>query len=184
MVLLGAPGSGKGTQGERLARRYGIPRLSTGDALRAAVAEGTPLGRQAQATMAAGGLVADELVASIVEQRLQQPDASAGFILDGFPRTTAQAALLDERLQTLGMAPVTHVVHLAVSHNEVMQRLLDRAGQQQRADDREDVILERMRIYQAQTQPLLAYYATQEKLVSVDGYGSLDVVESRIVAAL
>jgi adenylate kinase len=174
MVLLGAPGSGKGTQGEKLAQALGVPRISTGDALRAAVKSDTALGRQARLAMEAGDLVADELVVGIVEERLAQPDAAGGFILDGFPRNTAQARILDEMLARRGMPALETALHLDVPDEEIVKRLLARAGDQGRSDDREDVIRCRIRVYNAETRPLLAYYETQHKLISVPGVGEVD----------
>jgi adenylate kinase len=184
MVLLGAPGSGKGTQGEKLVAHYGIPKVSTGDALRAAVAAGTELGRKAKATMDAGQLVANEIVIGIVEERLAQADAQKGFILDGFPRNTAQAQVLDQMLQRLGQPAIDKAVHLAVDDEEIIRRLLDRAQKEGRADDKEDVIRRRIEVYNAETHPLLDYYRAQNKVATVDGVGSLDDIFQRIVKAL
>ena len=176
MVLLGAPGSGKGTQGERLAEELGIPRVSTGDALRAAVKSGTPLGQRARKAMDAGDLVADELVVGIVEERLSQADAQDGFILDGFPRNTAQAKILDQMLAQRQMPPLQLALHLEVADDEIVRRLLARAAEQGRSDDREDVIRCRIRVYNDETHPLLDYYAGQGKLVSVPGVGTVDAI--------
>ncbi|QHS11335.1 adenylate kinase [Sinimarinibacterium sp. NLF-5-8] len=184
MILLGAPGSGKGTQGEKLVAHYGIPKISTGDALRAAVAAGTELGKQAKATMDAGGLVANEIVIGIVEERLGQDDARKGFILDGFPRNTAQAQVLDDMLKRLGQPAVDKAVHLAVDDEEIIKRLLDRAQKEGRADDKEDVIRKRIEVYNAETHPLLDYYRAQGKVMTVDGVGSLDDIFNRIIKAL
>jgi adenylate kinase len=184
IVLLGAPGSGKGTQGEKLVAHFGIPKISTGDALRAAVAAGTALGRKAKAAMDAGQLVADDIVIGIVEERLAQPDAQKGFVLDGFPRNTAQAQVLDQMLQRLGQPAVDKAVHLAVDDEEIIKRLLDRAHKEGRADDKEDVIRRRIEVYNAETHPLLDYYRAQNKVATVDGAGSLDEIFQRIVKAL
>ncbi len=184
MILLGAPGSGKGTQGEKLAATLGIPRISTGDALRATVKSDTELGRRARAAMDAGDLVADELVVGIVEERLAQADAHEGFILDGFPRNTAQAKILDGLLLKNGSPPVEIALHLQVDDEEIIGRLLARARQQGRADDREDVIRCRIRVYGEETCPLLDYYATQGKLLLVSGVGPVDGIFQRIVDAL
>lgn len=184
MVLLGAPGSGKGTQGEKLVAHYGIPKISTGDALRAAVAAGTALGRQAKAAMDAGALVANEIVIGIVEERLGQADARKGFILDGFPRNTAQAEVLDAMLLRLQQPPVAKAVHLQVNDEEIIKRLLDRAQKEGRADDKEEVIRKRIEVYNAETRPLLDYYQRQGKVVTVPGVGSLDEIFQRILAAL
>lgn len=184
IILLGAPGSGKGTQGERLAAHFGIPKLSTGDALRAAVKAGTELGKQAAPLMAAGQLVPDELVYGIVEERLQQDDAKHGFIVDGFPRNTAQAKVLDQMLERLKQPPMSRAIHLAVSDEEIVARLLDRAQKDGRVDDKEDVIRHRIEVYNAETKPLLNFYQHQHKLVAVDGIGTMDEIFTRIIDAL
>lgn len=184
IVLLGAPGSGKGTQGEKLVARYNIPKISTGDALRAAVAAGTELGKKAKQTMDAGQLVANEIVIGIVEERLAQPDAQKGFILDGFPRNTAQAEVLDAMLLKLKAAAVGKAVHLHVDDEEIVARLLSRAQKEGRADDKEDVIRKRIEVYNAETKPLLDYYDQQGKLVTLEGKGSLEEIFARIVEAL
>lgn len=182
IVLLGAPGSGKGTQGEKLVAHFGIPKISTGDALRAAVKAGTELGQKAAPLMAAGALVPDELVYGIVEARFAQDDAKKGFVLDGFPRNTAQAKVLDDMLARLGQPGVGKAVHLAVADEEIVRRLLDRAVKEGRVDDREDVIRHRIQVYNAETHPLLDYYEKQGKLATVAGTGSLDEIFERIVA--
>ena len=182
MVLLGAPGSGKGTQGEKLVAHFGIPKISTGDALRAAVAAGTELGKKAKATMDAGQLVANEIVIGIVEERLGQSDAQKGFILDGFPRNTAQAEVLDGMLKRLGQPGIDKAVHLHVTDEEIVKRLLDRAQKEGREDDKEDVIRKRIEVYNAETRPLLDYYSKQGKVVTVEGIGSLEEIFNRILA--
>lgn len=182
IVLLGAPGSGKGTQGEKLVAHFGIPKISTGDALRAAVAAGTALGRKAKAAMDAGQLVADDIVIGIVEERLGHADAQKGFILDGFPRNTAQAEVLDDMLRRLRQPGVSQAIHLHVSDEEIVRRLLERAKIEGRADDREDVIRKRIEVYNAETRPLLDYYQLQGKLVNVEGVGRLEEIFQRILA--
>jgi adenylate kinase len=184
IVLLGAPGSGKGTQGEKLVARFGIPKVSTGDALRAAVNEGTALGKRAKAAMDAGELVANEIVIDIVDERLQQPDARKGFILDGFPRNTAQAETLDGMLQRMGSGGITHALHLHVNDEEIVSRLLERAKIEGRADDKEDVIRNRIAVYNAETAPLIAYYKAQGVAHTVDGMGSLEEIFERLAAVL
>lgn len=184
LVLLGAPGSGKGTQGEKLVAEFGIPKISTGDALRAAVKAGTPLGQQAKAVMDRGELVANEIVYGIVQERLGQSDAQKGFILDGFPRNTAQAQVLDQMLVKLGQPGIDKAVHLHVSDEEIVKRLLDRAQKEGRADDKEDVIRHRIQVYNAETHPLIDYYRVQGKLATVEGVGALDEIYRRIVAVL
>lgn len=184
IVLLGAPGSGKGTQGEKLVAQLGIPKVSTGDALRAAVAAGTELGRKAKAAMDAGQLVANEIVIGIVEERLAQPDAQKGFILDGFPRNSAQAEVLEGILQRLGKDGITRAVHLHVEDEEIVKRLLLRAEKEGRADDKEDVIRHRIAVYNAETKPLLDFYGKQGKLATVEGVGGLEDIFGRIRAVL
>jgi adenylate kinase len=184
IVLLGAPGSGKGTQGERLAAHFSIPKISTGDALRAAVKAGTELGKKAKATMDAGQLVANELVYGIVEERLAQADARSGFILDGFPRNTAQAEVLDSMLKKLEESPIGKAVHLAVEDEEIIKRLHERAIKEGRDDDKEDVIRHRIHVYNEETHPLLDFYKDQGKLVTVKGVGTLDEIFARIVKVL
>ena len=184
IVLLGAPGSGKGTQGEKLVAHYGIPKISTGDALRAARKAGTELGRKAQAAMDAGELVADSIVIGIVEERLAEGDAAKGFILDGFPRNNAQAQVLDQMLLRLGQAAIDKAVHLTVDDEEIVRRLLDRATKEGRLDDKEEVIRHRIEVYNAETRPLLDYYQKQGKLVTVKGIGSMEEIFARILAVL
>lgn len=184
LVLLGAPGSGKGTQGDKLVAEFGIPKISTGDALRAAVKAGTPLGLKARATMDAGQLVANELVIGIVEERLGLDDARKGFILDGFPRNTAQAQVLDQMLTRLGQPGVEHALHLHVTDEEIVRRLLDRAQKEGRADDKEEVIRHRIAVYNQETHPLLDYYGQQNKLVTVQGVGGLEEIYARILDTL
>ena len=184
IVLLGAPGSGKGTQGKILATHFSIPKLSTGDALRVAVAAGTELGIKAAPFMTAGKLVPDELVYGIVEERLAQPDARLGFILDGFPRNVAQAQVLDSMLVRLNETPMDRAVHLHVEDEEIIQRLHERAVQEGRHDDQPDVIRHRIEVYNDETHPLLDYYEAQGKLVTVEGVGTVDEIFQRILKVL
>lgn len=179
IVLLGAPGSGKGTQGTLLMERKSIPQISTGDLLRAAVAAGTELGQRARSAMDAGELVADEVVIGMIRERLAQPDAAEGFILDGFPRTRAQAEALDGLLSDMER-PLDRVVHLEVDEEEVVKRLLERG----RADDNEDTIRNRMAVFRAQTHPLLEYYQSRGLLVTLEGVGGIEDIYARIDAAL
>lgn len=184
LVLLGAPGSGKGTQGEKLVAHFGIPKISTGDALRAAVKAKTPLGVQAKAAMDAGDLVANEIVYGIVENRLAEPDAKKGFILDGFPRNLAQAEVLDGMLGRIDGKGVGKALHIHVTDDEIVRRLLDRAQKEGRADDTEPVIRHRIEVYNAETRPLLDYYGKQGKLVKVEGVGGLEEIYQRILDVL
>lgn len=207
IVLLGAPGCGKGTQGHLLSERYGIPEISTGDLLRAAVEAGTPLGRAAKAVMDAGQLVSDDIVLGVIRERLQQPDARKGFILDGFPRNIAQAEALDELLEQLGQ-PIDVAVLIDVDFDLLLQRLAgrrtcvscgasynifsappkmdDRCDEcggrlRQRADDNEETIGNRLRIYEMQTSPVVERYREQGKLRVVQGVGSIDEVFRSVV---
>ncbi|HEU0196271.1 MAG TPA: adenylate kinase [Nevskiaceae bacterium] len=184
IVLLGAPGSGKGTQGKNLAQAFGIPKISTGDALRAAVAAGTELGRQAKPLMESGKLVPDALVYGIVQERFSHDDCKQGYILDGFPRNHAQAVELDQMLIRLGQPGLEKAVHLKVDDEEIVHRLSQRAIEEGRSDDTPEVIRKRIGVYNAETRPLLDYYRTQGKLVNVDGVGQLEAVYTRITSAL
>lgn len=179
IVMIGAPGSGKGTQGDKIVARHGIPKISTGDLLRAAVAAGTPLGKKAKAAMDAGQLVADEIVIGMVKERLAQPDTVNGFILDGFPRSLSQAEALDKLLAGL-KKPLDKVIHLDVDNEEIIKRMLARG----RADDNEATIRNRLAVYSAQTRPLLDYYKERGKLVTIAGVGSIDDIFGRIDKAL
>ena len=182
-ILLGPPGAGKGTQAARLAERYQIPAISTGDIFRANVKGGTDLGKQAQEFMSAGQLVPDAVTNAMVKDRLAQPDAAAGFLLDGYPRNTEQAVELDSMLASLE----THldaVIEITANFDEVTARLLKRAQIEGRADDTEDVIRTRLEVYATSTAPLTAFYAGRGLLVQVDGLGEIDEVTDRIIAAL
>lgn len=179
IVLFGAPGSGKGTQAEKLAAEHGVPQIATGDLLRAAVAEGTELGNKAKAAMDAGELVSDDVVIGMIRERLDEPDTANGFILDGFPRSLPQAKALDELLERLDR-PLQRVIHLEVDNEEIVERLLARG----RADDTEDTIRNRLEVFANQTQPLIDYYREQGKFVAVAGSGELDEINARIEAEL
>jgi adenylate kinase len=184
IVLLGAPGSGKGTQGKSLVAHYGIPKISTGDALRAAVKAGTELGRKAAPLMEAGKLVPDALVYGIVEERLTHADVKGGFVLDGFPRTLAQGQVLDQMLARLKQPALDKALHLQVDDEEIIRRLHERAVQEGRHDDKPEVIRHRIEVYNDETHPLLDFYQAQGKLVTVPGVGSLDHIFKRIVEVL
>ena len=204
IVLLGAPGAGKGTQSERLVKEYGIPHISTGDILRAAVAEGTKLGKKAKGYMDAGELVPDDLIIDLMSDRLAQPDAAKGFILDGFPRTTAQAAALDAALAANGRS-IACALAIAVPFEVIIKRLSSRrvcrqcghAGTEeetvcpscggemyQRDDDREETVRNRLAVYEKSTAPLIDYYAGAGVLVRVDGNRPVDEVYADTKAAI
>jgi adenylate kinase len=212
IVLLGAPGSGKGTQSQRLIEKYGIPQISTGDLLRAAVAQGTELGLKAKEAMNAGRLVADEIVLGMIRERLAQPDAQRGFILDGFPRNLEQAQALDALLAELGK-PLDAVVLMDVDSAELTRRIAGRRTCQdckrvfnvftspppegevcpvtgsehrlfQRPDDNEETVTERLKVYDQQTRPLATFYDEQSLLKKIDAQGDVDDITARLQAAL
>jgi adenylate kinase len=183
MLLLGPPGAGKGTQAIRLVEKFGIPQISTGDMLRSAVAAGVEVGRQAQAFMDRGELVPDSIVIGVAEQRLSQGDAASGFVLDGFPRTSAQAAALDDLLTRMG-TELERCIALVVDEDELVERLLERARIEARSDDNEEAIRTRMKIYHEQTAPLIGYYRQRGILAEIDGLGTIEEIEKRIEEAL
>lgn len=183
LVLLGAPGSGKGTQATTLKTALGVPHVSTGDLLRAAVKAETPLGIKAKAVMEAGQLVSDEIVLGMLEERLAEADAEAGFILDGYPRNVAQCAALEALLERIDQ-PLDVAVKLDVPNELIVQRIAGRAAAEGRKDDSPETVRERLRIYAEQTEPVAGYFAGKGKLVAVDGVGELDEVFKRIRAAL
>jgi adenylate kinase len=179
LIFLGPPGSGKGTQAKKLAERIHIPHISTGDIFRAAVSQKTPLGLRAQSYMDRGELVPDQLVIDIVRERLSQPDAQVGWILDGFPRTVPQAEFLDQLLSEIDQA-YNYAVNLEVADDILIARLLDRGLKENRLDDTEDVIRRRLEVYHAQTAPLIDYYRSHQKMVSVNGSLSMEAVTAEL----
>ena len=183
LIVLGPPGAGKGTQATQIAEHYGIPAISTGDIFRANIKNETELGLQVKEILASGGYVSDDITNAIVEARLAEDDAAGGFLLDGYPRTTAQVTALDAMLAK-GDHSVDKVLELVVDDEVVVQRLLKRAELEGRADDTEEVIRERMALYHRETKPLSDAYAERGLLVTVDGEGEVDEVAERIVAAL
>lgn len=183
IILMGPPGAGKGTQAKAVADRLGIPAISTGDIFRANVAEGTPLGVEAKRFMDAGEYVPDEVTNAMVADRLAAEDASAGFLLDGYPRTEAQVAELDRMLEQSG-ASIDVVLELTADTDELVTRLLGRAAEQNRSDDTEPVIRRRLEVYSEQTAPLVTLYDERGLLVRVDGLGTVDEVTQRILDAL
>ena len=183
IVLLGPPGAGKGTQAAQVACRFGCPHIATGDIFRANVAEGTELGRAAQEYMDRGDLVPDEVVIAMVMERLAEDDCSAGFVLDGFPRTVNQAEALDRRLAGLG-APLHAVLCIEAGEEELLRRLAGRAAVQHRADDAEQTIRHRLEVFAIKTRPLIDYYAHRGLLINVDAIGPIEVVTKRILAAI
>lgn len=183
IALLGPPGSGKGTQGVVLRETYGIPHVSSGDLLRAAVREGTELGREAKAFMDTGALVPDSLVLAMMKERLAKEDCREGFLLDGFPRTRAQAEALTTMLSEAG-TPLEHVVSLSVAADEIITRLRGRREQEGRSDDSDETVVERMKVYAAETAPLLAYYRSHGVLREIDGVGKPEEISGRIRRAV
>ena len=180
---MGPPGAGKGTQATFVAEHFGIPAISTGDIFRANVAEGTPLGLEAKRYMDAGEYVPDEITNKMVRNRIDEPDAKPGFLLDGYPRTLAQVEELDGMIAFTGHRLDAAVV-LTVDDNEIVQRLLARAEVEGRADDTEEVIRRRQEVYREQTEPLIDVYRDRGILVEVDGMGEVDQVTKRIFDAL
>lgn len=210
LIMLGPPGSGKGTQAKRLSDRFGIPQISTGDILREAVKEGTPLGQEAKRYMDQGKLVPDDVVIGIVKERLKEGDCHKGFILDGFPRTVAQAEALERMLGEMGRG-IDHVIDIEVSEEELLRRLTgrrtcrrcgamyhivfnppkqegicDRCGGElyQRDDDREETIKARLKVYQEQTAPLIDLYQKRGLLRRIEGAGEIEEIEGRILEAI
>jgi adenylate kinase len=183
IVFLGAPGSGKGTQASRLRTELGLAHISTGDLLRAAVGAGTALGLKAKAVMESGNLVSDEIVLGMLEERIAQPDAHAGFILDGYPRNLAQCEALEGVLDRLHR-PLDVALLLAVPPDLLYERLAGRAAAEGRKDDKPDTVRERLRVYQAQTAPVVEHFRELGTLVEVDGVGSMDEVYARIRGAV
>lgn len=189
LILLGPPGAGKGTQAQRLVERYKIVQLSTGEMLRAAVAAETPIGLKAKDIMASGALVPDEIVVGIISDRIEQPDASKGFILDGFPRTVPQAEALDDLLKKKGLK-LDAVVELRVNESALIQRVETRVaqmtarGETVRVDDTPEVLVKRLANYRAQTEPLVHYYSERRKLMTVDGMMSIEEVTAEIAHLL
>ncbi len=183
IILLGPPGAGKGTQGHRLSEQYGIPEISTGDILRAAVQQGTELGKEAKRYMDRGALVPDTVIIGIVRERLEQADAKKGFILDGFPRTVVQAEALTEMLQEK-QNPLDHVISVDVPQAELLQRLAGRRELEGRQDDTDEAIRHRLDVYRQETAPLVDYYRQRGLLRGIDGVGTVDEVYARILAVL
>ncbi len=183
LVLLGAPGSGKGTQAAKLKEHLQVPHISTGDLLRAEVAAGSPLGLQAKEVMARGDLVSDEILLGMLRDRFSRADTRAGFILDGYPRNLAQAAALDELLASLGQK-FDAAVQLTVDNEKIVERLAGRAKAEGRADDNPESVRKRLQVYDQQTAPVIEFYRQHGQLTVVDGVGSLDEVFVRIVEAI
>ena len=183
LVLLGAPGSGKGTQAARLKEHLQVPHISTGDLLRAEVAAGTPLGLQAKEVMARGDLVSDAILLGMLKDRFSRDDTRAGFILDGYPRNLAQAAALGELLASLGQK-FDAAVQLTVDNEQIIERLAGRAQAEGRADDSPESVRHRLNVYDQQTAPVIEFYRQHGQLTVVDGVGSLDEVFTRIVEAI
>lgn len=183
IVLMGPPGGGKGTQAGLLKQKWQVPHISTGDLLRAAVRDGSPLGLKAKATMDAGELVSDDLMLDLIEERLAQDDAKNGFILDGYPRNLSQAKSLDDVLTRIGQ-PICGALLIEVDAERIVERLAKRAEQEGRSDDDEATVRKRLGIYAEQTAPVANYYAEQGQLIQVLGEGDITEVTQRILAAV
>lgn len=183
LLIMGPPGAGKGTQAKFVAARFGIPAISTGDIFRANVSQGTELGLEAQRYMNAGEYVPDAVTNSMVRDRIAEPDAAAGFLLDGYPRTLAQVTELDDMMSPAGHA-LDAVVVLTVDGEEIVQRLLARAQTEGRPDDTEDVIRRRQEVYATETEPLVDVYRSRGLLIEVDGMGEIAEVTQAIAEAL
>jgi len=183
LFLLGPPGAGKGTQGHRLSALYSIPEISTGDILRAAVRQETPLGLEAKRYMDRGALVPDGIIIGIMRERLAQDDTKRGFILDGFPRTVAQAEALTQ-LSKEQNRPIEHVISIEVPAEELLQRLTGRRQLEGRQDDTDEAIRHRLEVYQRETAPLIDYYCQQGLLRCIVGVGTIDDILQRITAVL
>jgi adenylate kinase len=183
IILLGPPGSGKGTQGALLSDRLGIPRVSTGDLLRNAVERGTPLGQQARSYMDQGLLVPDEIIVGLVEEVLASSEAANGILMDGFPRTVPQAEAVDRALGARGAA-VDCVLNIDVPEEELVRRMMGRAREQGRADDTPETIRKRFQVYVEQTAPLVQYYEARGVVRNVEGIGSIDEIAQRVTATL
>jgi adenylate kinase len=183
LLLFGPQGSGKGTQAKRISGEYGIPHVSTGDMFRAAIAKQTPFGQKVAPILASGELVPDDLTVSLVRERLSEPDAERGFVLDGFPRNIAQAEALDELLAELGR-PLTAALELLVPDAVAVERMLKRAADEGRPDDTPEGIDRRLGIYHRETAPLSEHYRATGRLVGIDGAGTVDEVWSRISDAI
>ena len=183
VVFLGPPGSGKGTQAKRLAERLAVPGISTGDILRDAVRRGTPLGKQVRDVMERGDLVSDETMIELVRERLSDPDARSGWILDGFPRTVAQALALEKILAGNGKR-ISGVVNLSVPESVLEERLRGRSGSEHRADDRPEAVRERLLVYHEKTEPLIKFFRDRGLLAEVRGVGEISEISDRIDRAL
>ncbi len=183
LVLLGAPGSGKGTQAARLKEHLQVPHISTGDLLRAEVAAGSKLGLEAKEVMARGELVSDAILLGMLEDRFSRPDTAGGFILDGYPRNLAQADALDGLLQRIGQ-PMDYAVQLEVPTELLVERIAGRAKAEGRADDSPESVRTRLRVYDEQTAPVIEFYRQHGQLTVIDGVGELDEVFTRIVETI
>lgn len=183
IILLGPPGAGKGTQAALVAKDLKIPHISTGDIFRAALKEKTPLGLKVQGYLDAGQLVPDELTSDLVKERTLQSDCSSGFLLDGFPRTLAQCNALSQMLAERGQK-ISHVLELEVPDDELVRRIVERGKSSGRSDDTAEVAAERLRVYYAQTKPVADFYSKSPGVKRIDGVGSIDQIEQRLLSEI
>lgn len=183
LILVGPPGAGKGTQASIVSEKLGIPAISTGEIFRAEIAKGSDVGEIAARYINDGNLVPDEVTHEIVRRRLAEPDAANGFLLDGYPRTAAQVVELDKILDELG-TKIDAIVELSIPDDEILKRLVSRAGKEGRLDDNEDVIQHRIKVYRETTEPIVSTYEERGQSIEVDGMGTIDEVRERIVEAV
>lgn len=183
IIFLGPPGAGKGTQAKILSETLGIFHISTGDMLRAAVKEGSPIGKEVESVMNSGSLVSDDLIISVIKERVKKEDCSKGYILDGFPRTVPQAEALDKMLAESG-DEITKIICFALSEDTVLKRLKTRQESENRADDSASVQIERLRVYERQTAPLLSFYKDRDSFEIIDASGNIDQVSKSVLKVL
>ena len=183
VIIFGAPGSGKGTQSAVVKEHYNLEHISTGDMLRSEIKKGSPIGKKADSLIANGQLVPDEVIVEMMENRMDDLSGKSGVIFDGFPRTVEQAKALEEMLEKRGQS-VTLLIELSVEEKELVQRILERGKVSHRADDNEDSVRNRLQVYHSETEPVINYFAQQDKYISVDGMGEISEITERIIHAI